>query len=84
MNIKELLSQIREIIPIMAGLALVSASYNLIATLTSYYLEQQNISNIIIGLSATAFYAGLTIGAFIIEPFIIRVGHIRAFVTFSH
>jgi len=40
-------------------------------------------SNLMIGAMTGVFYAGLVCGSFKIEPFITRVGHIRAFSTFA-
>ena len=48
-------------------------------TLLSLAMHEHNESPILIGTMTAAFYAGLVFGSFKIEPFIIRVGHIRAF-----
>jgi MFS family permease len=55
----------------------------LLTTLLPLRLHWENVSTLIIGGLTTAYYAGLVVGSFKIEPFIIRVGHIRAFATFA-
>ena len=41
------------------------------------------MSSWIIGAVSAAYYAGLVLGSFRIEPLIYRIGHIRAFATFA-
>lgn len=50
--------------------------------LISIRLEQAHVSALLIGLVATAYFAGLTLGSLRAERIIARVGHIRAFVAF--
>ncbi len=38
---------------------------------------------VIIGLIGSMYYAGLVVGSFRMERFIVRVGHIRAFSVFA-
>lgn len=52
-------------------------------TLVSVRLDLDGASSWIIGTVSAAYYAGLVVGSFKIEPFISRVGHIRAFAAFA-
>lgn len=52
-------------------------------TFLSLSMNAHDESNIMIGAMTGIFYAGLVCGSFKIEPFIARVGHIRAFSTFA-
>lgn len=55
----------------------------LFTTLIALRLHDDHVSSLMIGAMTTAYYLGLMFGSFKIENFIIRVGHIRAFATFS-
>lgn len=55
----------------------------LLMTLLPLRLHWQQASTLMIGGLTTAYYAGLVVGSFKIEGFIIRVGHIRAFAAFA-
>jgi MFS family permease len=55
----------------------------LMMTLLPLRLHWQHAPTFVIGLLTAAYYAGLVIGSFKIEGFIIRVGHIRAFAAFA-
>lgn len=52
-------------------------------TLLALTMNAHDESPLLIGTMTGVFYAGLVCGAFRIEPFIIRVGHIRAFSAFA-
>lgn len=52
-------------------------------TYVTVRLHLDGTSSLMIGAISAAYYAGLVIGSFRIEPFIIRVGHIRAYATFA-
>jgi MFS family permease len=54
----------------------------LLSTLISIRLERAGEGTLLIGMVATAYFAGLTIGALRVGPLIQRVGHIRAFAAF--
>lgn len=82
MNI-EISNKLKKLLAVMASLAIAIPGEGLCNTLTTIQLEQANASHLIIAIISSSFYAGLTIGAFIIEPFIVRVGHIRAFAAFA-
>jgi MFS family permease len=53
------------------------------STLLTLSMKLHQESALIIGALTSMFYAGLVIGSFRVEQFIIRVGHIRAYATFS-
>jgi MFS family permease len=55
----------------------------LLMTLLPLRLHWQHASALTIGALTTAYYAGLVVGSFKVESFIIRVGHIRAFSAFA-
>ena len=55
----------------------------LFMTLIALRLEVAHAPSIIIGGMTAAYFIGLMLGSFRIERFIIRVGHIRAFASFS-
>ncbi|MDF1826737.1 MAG: MFS transporter [Legionellaceae bacterium] len=52
-------------------------------TFLSLSMNAHDESPLMIGAMTGIFYAGLVCGSFKIEPFITRVGHIRAFSTFA-
>jgi MFS family permease len=53
-----------------------------LGTMISIRLEQAQVTALLIGLVATSYFAGLTLGSVRAERIIARVGHIRAFVVF--
>src|SRR3546814_19415273 len=53
-----------------------------LATLISLRLERVGTTAPLIGLVATCYFVGLTIGSIRVPPLIQRVGHIRAFAAF--
>lgn len=53
------------------------------ATLMGIKIQELGLSNLMIGLVTSAFYAGIMLGSFKIEHFIKRVGYIRAYVGFA-
>lgn len=55
----------------------------LYTTLTPLRLHLDGYETWLVGLVATANYVGLVLGAFRMEPFIIRVGHIRAYAALA-
>lgn len=52
-------------------------------TLITYAMHHRHALPLTIGVMNGMYYIGLMCGAFRIEPFIFRVGHIRAFAAFS-
>lgn len=63
----------------LISLIIFTLGNSLVNTLTTIELESAGINHFVIGLIASLFFAGMTAGSFVMEPFIIRVGHIRAF-----
>lgn len=55
----------------------------LLSTLLQVRLQFEGYSSLSIGMFAATYYLGFVCGAFNIQPFIRRIGHIRAFSTFS-
>lgn len=55
----------------------------LFTTLVVVRLHLEGASSLVIGAMTAAYYLGLGLGSFRIEPFIVRVGHIRAFAAFA-
>lgn len=59
------------------------AGGGLLSTLVSVRLEAGGASAIVVGLVATAYFVGLTIGSLAAFPVVARAGHIRAFAAFA-
>lgn len=78
-----LLSILRQVIAPLLSLFIFELGNGFFPTLLSLQLSNQNQSDLMIGLVAGAFYAGLLLGAFKIETVIGRIGHIRAFAAFA-
>lgn len=53
-----------------------------LSTLVGLRLERAGVGTLMIGVVATAYFAGLTFGALRAGPIVQRVGHIRAFAAF--
>lgn len=60
-----------------------SLGKGLFTTYLAVRLGYENTSPFFIGAISSCFFAGLSIGSFQIEKYILRVGHIRAFAAFS-
>jgi len=67
----------------LLSLFILTLGLGLLMTLLPLRLHHAHVSVLLIGLITTAYYAGLILGSFRIEPFIQRVGHIRAFSAFA-
>ncbi|GAB4391799.1 MAG: MFS transporter [Gammaproteobacteria bacterium] len=67
----------------LASLFIFVIGSGLFTTLIALRLHADNTNPLLIGSMTTAYYLGLMLGAFRIERFIVRVGHIRAFSAFS-
>lgn len=67
----------------LASLFIFMLGNGLFNTLVPLRLQAENEATLMIGLMGSVYYAGLIIGSFRIERFIIRVGHIRAFSVFA-
>lgn len=53
-----------------------------LSTLIAVRLEQAGVAALLIGLAATSYFSGLTLGSLRVESLIARIGHIRAFAAF--
>lgn len=67
---------------LLLAIFMLMAGSGFLATLISLRLEQAGVGTIAIGLVATAYFAGLVIGAVRAGGVVRRVGHIRAFAAF--
>ncbi len=65
------------------GLVLLVLGNGFFMTYVAVRLNLDGTAPWIIGAMSGAYYAGLVIGSFRIEPFIVRVGHIRAYAAFA-
>lgn len=78
-----MLNIIRTLIAPLSSLFIMLLSNGLYTTLISVRLGLENAPSWLIGVTTSAYYAGFMIGCLQIEPFINRVGHIRAFAIFA-
>ncbi|WP_129790619.1 MFS transporter [Sphingosinicella sp. CPCC 101087] len=67
---------------LLLAILMLMAGGGYMTTLVSLRLEAQGSGPILIGLVATAYFVGLTLGSLRVPPVIQRVGHIRAFAAF--
>lgn len=74
---------LRATITPLISLVILILGNSLMTTLLTVKLSQLGESSIMIGAVSAAYYGGLVLGSFKIEPFITRVGHIRAYAAFA-
>lgn len=67
---------------LLAAIFMMMAGGGFLQTLLSVRLEKAGYGALSIGAVATAYFAGLTVGALRAGPIVQRVGHIRAFAAF--
>lgn len=67
---------------LLAAIFMMMAGGGFLQTLLSVRLERAGYGVLPIGAVATAYFAGLTVGALRVGPIVQRVGHIRAFAAF--
>lgn len=67
---------------LLAAIFMMMAGGGFLQTLLSVRLERAGYGALPIGAVATAYFAGLTVGALRVAPIVQRVGHIRAFAAF--
>lgn len=67
----------------LLSLVILSLGSGLFMTLITVRLDIDGYSSWVIGAVSSAYYAGLVFGSFRVEPFIFRVGHIRAYAAFA-
>ncbi|MGV8995821.1 MAG: MFS transporter [Parvibaculaceae bacterium] len=73
------LSSVRSL---LVAIFMLMAGSGFLSTLISLQLEADGTAPVLIGLVATSYFIGLTIGSLSVSKLIERVGHIRAFATF--
>ncbi|MDX2346523.1 MAG: MFS transporter [Legionella sp.] len=67
----------------LLGLFIFALGSGFFLTLLSLAMHEHNEPPMLIGIMTSMFFAGLVCGSLCLEPFIIRVGHIRAFSAFA-
>ena len=67
---------------LLLAIFVLMAGSGFLSTLIAIRLEQAGAGDFLIGLVATSYFGGLTLGAFKVAGIIARVGHIRAFAAF--
>ncbi|MDO8289839.1 MAG: MFS transporter [Parvibaculum sp.] len=77
-----MLAAILPVRSLFVAIFMLMAGSGFLSTLISLQLEADGTAPILIGLVATFYFVGLTIGSLCVSTLIRRVGHIRAFATF--
>lgn len=77
-----MLAAIAPVRSLLLAIFMLMAGSGFMATLLGLRLDQAGQSTIVIGMVATAYFAGLVIGALRAGRIVRRVGHIRAFAAF--
>ncbi|RPF71920.1 MFS transporter [Aurantiacibacter spongiae] len=77
-----MLATFRSVRTILLAIFMLMAGSGFLSTLIAIRLEQAGAGSFWIGLVATAYFAGLTVGALRVPQLIARIGHIRAFAAF--
>lgn len=67
----------------MISLIALAMGNGLLTTLLTLRLSIEGYSVFSIGFVSSGYYIGQVIGSVMVEPFVTRVGHIRAYVTFA-
>lgn len=67
---------------LLVAIFMLMAGSGFLQTLVSLRLERAGHGTLLIGVVATAYFVGLTLGSLRAAPIIHRVGHIRAFAAF--
>ena len=77
-----MLAVVRPVRSLLAAIFILMAGSGFLSTLIGLRLERAGNATLVIGLVATAYFAGLTVGALRAGRIVCRVGHIRAFAAF--
>lgn len=77
-----MLAPVLPVRPILLAIFMIMAGSGFLSTLIAIRLEQAGSNALVIGLAATAYFAGLTAGSLRAPKLIARVGHIRSFAAF--
>lgn len=80
--LSQLKSNLGSVSTFLLAIFMIMGGGGFLSTLIAVRLEQAGSPAFVIGLVATAYFAGLTIGALRATKVITRVGHIRAFAVF--
>lgn len=64
---------------LLVAIFILMAGSGFLSTLIAVRLEQAGTPALLIGLAATSYFSGLTLGSLKVEQLIARIGHIRAF-----
>lgn len=67
---------------LLLAIFILMAGSGFLSTLIAIRLESAGVPSLIIGLAATSYFTGLTLGSLRAELLIARIGHIRAFAAF--
>lgn len=78
-----MLQVLKSVIAPLLSIGLVTLGSGFFISFQSIFLKNEGYSNLTIGLVHSAYYAGILIGTLKVEPFIQRVGHIRAMSAFA-
>ncbi|MFB0612587.1 MFS transporter [Aurantiacibacter poecillastricola] len=77
-----MVASLNQVRTLLVAIFVLMAGSGFLSTLIAVRLEEAGRSALLIGLVATAYFGGLTLGALKVAPLIARVGHIRAFAAF--
>ena len=77
-----MMASLNSVRTLLVAIFVLMAGSGFLSTLIAVRLEQAGHSALLIGLVATSYFGGLTLGALKVAPLIARVGHIRAFAAF--
>lgn len=67
---------------LLLAIFILMAGSGFLSTLIAIRLESAGVPSLVIGLAATSYFTGLTLGSLRAELLIARIGHIRAFAAF--
>jgi MFS family permease len=65
--------------PALLSLFILTLGNGLLNTLTTVRLEALGVDHTTIGVISSVFYAGIVLGAFLTEPYLIKIGYIKAY-----
>lgn len=77
-----MLSALLPVRSLLAAIFILMAGAGFVGSLTALRLEAAGVASLQIGVVATAYFAGLTIGSLRASAVVRRVGHIRAYAAF--
>ncbi|WP_338241289.1 MFS transporter [Aurantiacibacter hainanensis] len=77
-----MIASLNNVRTLLVAIFVLMAGSGFLGTLIAIRLEAAGEGALLIGLVATSYFGGLTLGALRVSPLIARVGHIRAFAAF--